>query len=75
MAMSAIRDFRLIRNMTQEQLGQLIGVQKAAVSKWEAGIPPSACSAIKIEQATNGELPKWKIRPDLWDAPHQAEVA
>lgn len=73
--MNAIRDFRLIRSLTQEQLGQLIGVQKAAVSKWEAGVPPSAASAIKIEQATGGALPKWKTRPDLWDAPHRSEVA
>lgn len=29
----------------------------------------SAELATKIEAATDGEFPRWKLRPDLWPAP------
>ena len=37
----AIKEARLSRNMTQEQLGEKIGVSKSAVAKWEidGGLP------------------------------------
>ena len=34
---SYIKQLRLSKNMTQEELGNLIGVKKAAVQKWESG--------------------------------------
>jgi len=72
---NAISDFRRSKNLTLEQFGHLVGVQKAAVSKWEKGIAgPSPALAIEIEKATNGQLSRWDVRPDLWDAP-QSEVS
>ena len=32
-----IRDARLARGMTQEELGKLVGVQKSAIAKYEKG--------------------------------------
>ncbi|MBQ9514998.1 MAG: helix-turn-helix transcriptional regulator, partial [Ruminococcus sp.] len=37
-----IRRFRREKGMTQERLGQLIGVTTQAVSKWERGGTPDA---------------------------------
>lgn len=33
-----IKEARLAKGLTQEQLGKIIGVQKAAIAKYEAGI-------------------------------------
>ena len=33
-----IKYLRTSRNMTQEELGSIIGVKKAAVQKWESGM-------------------------------------
>lgn len=34
---SAIRKLRLEKGMTQDELGELLGVKKSAVQKWESG--------------------------------------
>ena len=52
-----------------EAFGKLVGVQKAAVCKWEAGESPSIESAKAIEEATSGAIMKYLLRPDVWDAP------
>jgi len=59
-------------SLTQEQLGDLIGVKKALVSKWEKGKAPTPLKAIEIEEATEGKVPRWRTRPDLWEAPSEA---
>lgn len=37
-----IKKYRVAKNITQEQLGQLVGVTTQAVSKWERGSTPDA---------------------------------
>lgn len=37
-----IKKYRIERNITQEQLGELIGVTTQAVSRWERGGTPDA---------------------------------
>ena len=37
-----IKKYRIAKNLTQEQLGQLVGVTTQAVSKWERGGTPDA---------------------------------
>lgn len=32
----------------------------------------SAEDAVAIERATSGQVPRWRLRPDLWDAPAEA---
>lgn len=66
-----IKQFRETRGWTQEQLGKLVGVKKAAVSKWEAddNVVPSPAVAIRLEEVSGGVLARWMTRPDLWEAP------
>lgn len=33
-----IKDLRVSKNLTQEELGKIVGVQRAAVQKWESGV-------------------------------------
>lgn len=65
-----IKQFREASGLTQEQLGDKIGVKKALISKWEKGKPPTPLKAIEIEEATGGAIPRWATRPDLWEAPN-----
>lgn len=67
--MSLIKQYRTAKGLTQEQLGQLVGVQKAAVSKWEYGEPPSIEAAKKLEEISGGVIAKWMTRPDVWSPP------
>jgi len=64
-----IQAYREAKGLTQEQLADMAGVQKAAVSKWEKGVLPSFESAKKLHDATDGALPRWELRPDIWDRP------
>lgn len=73
--MNIIRKFRKQRGLTQEQLGEMVGVKKALVSKWEHGLKPAPLCAVRLHDATDGALPKWETRPDLWDAPAQETAA
>jgi transcriptional regulator with XRE-family HTH domain len=67
-----IKAYRKRCGLTLSEMGALIGVGKAAVFKWEHGLPPPASRAIEFEHATNGELPRWDLRPDLWSPPQEA---
>lgn len=42
-----IKQLRLNRGWTQEQLGDKMGVQKAAVNKWETGTVELKCMTLK----------------------------
>lgn len=45
--MSKIKDLRLERGFTQEELGKLLNVQKAAISKYEKGITTPSNEVLK----------------------------
>ena len=52
-----IKAFRKHRKMSQEQLGQLCGVTKATVSKWEKGQRnPSGSALIQLDRLFNDEI-------------------
>jgi transcriptional regulator with XRE-family HTH domain len=52
-----IKRLRLSKKLTQEQLGELCGVEKASVSKWEkAKTQPSGSSRKILEQLASGDL-------------------
>jgi HTH-type transcriptional regulator/antitoxin HipB len=64
----AIKEARLYHNLTQEQLGKLIGVQKAQISKLENNFTNARFdTVIKVFNALNAkvnfkvELPKRKV--------------
>ena len=67
-----IRAYREAKGLTLEAFGALVGSNKSAVFKWEDGIGPAPQTAIKIEKATGGEVPRHVLRPDLWPAPAPA---
>ena len=65
----AIKHARQQQNLTQEQLGQLVGVQKAQISKLENNVTNARFDTIlKVFNALNAkvnfkvELPKAKIK-------------
>lgn len=58
--------------MPLEEFGAKVGVKKSAVSKWEKGQQPSPRKALKIEAVTDGKIPRWMLRPDLWAPPPPA---
>jgi HTH-type transcriptional regulator / antitoxin HipB len=65
----AIKEARQQQNLTQEQLGKLVGVQKAQISKLENNVTNARFDTVlKVFDALNAkvnfrvELPKTKIR-------------
>lgn len=53
----AIRKLRLERNLTQEELGQLVGVQKAQISKLENSLKDARMETIlKVFKALNAKI-------------------
>ncbi|SRR6266496_1442530 len=65
----AIKEARLHHNLTQEQLGQMVGVQKAQISKLENNFTNARFdTVIKVFNALNAkvnfkvELPKRKLK-------------
>ncbi len=53
----AIRQARLERNLTQEELGRLVGVQKAQISKLENSLTDARLETIlKVFKALNAEV-------------------
>jgi DNA-binding transcriptional regulator YdaS (Cro superfamily) len=53
---------------SQTKLANLLGLKQSTVSYWaKTGIP--AERAVEIETATDGEVPRWLCRPDLWSRP------
>ena len=62
--MNPIRAYRAKHGLTLEQFGELAGVQRSAVWKYENGIPPSGRTAAKIERATKGEILAASLFPD-----------
>ena len=68
--------FELVTEMigSQAKIGALVGVRQSTVSYWaKTGIP--AEKAIELEEATEGRVPRWLSRPDLWSAPAPQSAA
>ena len=59
---------------SQARLAELIGKRPSTVAYWaNTGIPAEA--AVALERATDGDIPRWVSRPDLWEVPSDAEAA
>jgi DNA-binding transcriptional regulator YdaS (Cro superfamily) len=55
---------------SQEKLADMMGVRQGSISYWKnANKPIPAESAVQLEKNTKGAFPRWRCRPDLWDAP------
>jgi DNA-binding transcriptional regulator YdaS (Cro superfamily) len=52
---------------TQTELANKAGITQAAISRWLNGVSDiSPASAIKIEKATDGQVTRADLRPDLF---------
>lgn len=57
---------------SQTKLAAAVGVSQPAITKARAVGRVSAALAVKIEAATKGRVPCWRMRPDLWAPPEQS---
>lgn len=63
--MNPIRTFRDAKSLTLQQFGEMVGLRKALVWKYENGrLRVPAELVPKIEEATG--IPRHQLRPDLW---------
>jgi len=54
-------------SLSQAEFGKRVGVTQGMVWQWLQGKRPvSPTSAIQIERATDGEIGRAELRPDLW---------
>jgi DNA-binding transcriptional regulator YdaS (Cro superfamily) len=59
---------------SQARLAELIGKRPSTVAYWaNTGIPAEA--AVALERATDGDIPRWVSRPDLWEHPNETDTA
>lgn len=55
---------------SQDALAKAIGTSQARVSRLLLNTSKvEAEDAIAIERATGGQIPRWRLRPDLWSQP------
>lgn len=54
---------------SEAKLGAACGVTQGAIWKAKTAGRVSGELAVKIEKATRSAIPRWRLRPDLWDAP------
>jgi len=49
--MNPVREYRLRQGRTQEELAQLLGVDRSNIAKWEAGVhKPHADMLVRLSQ-------------------------
>jgi len=60
---------------SEAKLAAAAGVSQPAIHKAKNAARVSAELAIKIEAATDGVVPRWQMRPDLWDRPQEGAAA
>lgn len=65
---SPLWHWRQLQGVSQAELGRLVGVQDAAVNKWERGRIPAE-RVIKLSKVTG--IPPHQLRPDLYPAEMQ----
>ena len=69
---SPLRTYRAKHNLSQAKLAELIGVQDAAVCKWERG-KVGLRSVLKVEAVTG--IPRYILRPDIYPVPDKPPVS
>ncbi len=74
--MHPLRAYREASGLSQEALGERVGVTKASLSRIESGDQkPSIGLAQRIEKETGGAVPRWLLLPEVWEAPAEAGAA
>jgi transcriptional regulator with XRE-family HTH domain len=69
---SALKKYRIDNGLSMERMGELVGVQKATVWKWERGVAtPRPAHLAKIRDLTHGAVTPNDFIPE----PHEHEAA
>jgi|SRR5215207_1992357 len=69
-----LREYRKRRDLTLAALASAVGSTRSQLSKIETGISrPSPDLARRLSDVTG--LAKWRLRPDLWEAPRKHRAA
>jgi transcriptional regulator with XRE-family HTH domain len=63
-AISPIAAFRMGRNLTQAALGQMLGVSRETIARWETGARRIDPELVPLVSKRTG-IPKGVLRPDL----------
>lgn len=58
---------------TQQKLGELLGISRQGVWEMKDEGRISGPNAITLDRATNGQISKHRLRPDLFEPPHQSK--
>lgn len=61
--------------LTQEEFAARVGVTQGRVSQWIAGERVSAERVLRIEQATQGQVSRYELRPDVYGDTPERQVA
>jgi transcriptional regulator with XRE-family HTH domain len=69
---SPLTHWRKANGITQAELAAKMGVQDAAVTKWEKGKIPAE-RVLKLSEITR--IPPHRLRPDLYPAPEMQGAA
>ena len=56
---------------SESKLAAAAGCSQVAINKAKKAKRVSAEMAVRIEQATDGKIPRWRLRPDLWPQPEE----
>lgn len=64
---SKIRELRIKKGLTQEQLGELLGVKKAAVQKYESGRVRNLKQATIMKLSEIFDVPPWTFVESQYD--------
>lgn len=61
--------------ISQQQFADLVGVTQGRVSQWLGGdrVPAERCA--EIEAATNGQVTRYELRPDVFGEAPKSQVA
>ena len=69
-----IASVRKAAGLTQEQLGELVGVSRQAVSKWESGVSHEPNDVLPMEEVVDGVVSYDTVFPKkayaLWESVH-----
>ncbi|WP_407399656.1 helix-turn-helix domain-containing protein [Treponema sp.] len=64
-----IRNARIQKNLTQEELGNMLGVQKSAIAKWENGRVVNIKRSNLKKLSDILEIPAHELISDDWENP------
>lgn len=70
-----LKPYRRKHELSQQDMAHQLRCTQGWFSRLELGlVKPSAELAVRIEKITNGEVPRWEYRRDLWEKPGRQQL-